>query len=402
MHAAALIHGIGSIGLFSSRAFLPAFFTAVVLRFGPNLPWVGDWGLLNSIEGDPTWFTSNWSLLILGLLSGLELLATKNADARALLDEVDKYLKTGMAALTSLGMISMLDARFVQQAIEQAGFFDYLTTFVVIPGVYIASSARSEVMQILTDADEDDDIGVQGLISWAEDIWSTFGILLLILFPIIMLIIIGLTTALILAARKYIEYCEEKSKIQCSQCKTMIYPCAIACPQCGTKVDAPKTIGFLGGSKKKPAGDIERHTYRLVEKKRCPVCASRFEERKVKQTCKACSYELMAEAKFAKQYMRHIRNRLPMVLGISTLFSLIPVVGLIPGVVYYRMALVAPFRRYLPFGKRLMLKWGIRILFFFLIMFQWIPLAGGAVVPIMALVNYTAYRGIYQNAITKN
>ncbi len=399
MHAAALIHGIGSIGLFSSRAFLPAFMTALLLRFGPHLPGLSETGLLDGIQGDPNWFTSNWSIIVLGLLSGLEVLATKNPDARALLDEVDKYLKTGMATLTSIGLISAIDAGFVQQVTEQAGLFDYLTTFLIIPGVYIAGTARTEVMNILTDADEDDDIGIQGLISWAEDIWSTFGILLLVLFPIFMIIVIGIVTGLILAARKYIEYREEKSKVPCRQCGELIYPSATACQNCRTRVDQPKSIGFLGGSKKKNAGDLAKHTWRLVEKKRCPVCATRFDERKVRQTCKACGHELMADPEFAKSYMRHIGNRLPVVLGVSALFSFIPIVGLIPGVIYYRMAIVAPFRRYLPFGKRLMLKWGIRILFFFLIMFQWIPVAGAAVVPIMATVNYTAYRAIYRNEL---
>ena len=59
------------------------------------------------------------------------------------------------------------------------------------------------------------------------------------------------------------------------------------------------------------------------------------------------------------------------------------------------MALVAPFRRYLPRGKALALKWGVRILFLVLVAIQWIPAVGGVVVPTMALVNYFAWRTVF-------
>ena len=62
-----LIQGLGSIGIFSSRAFLPAFATALLLRFGPQVPWLAHAGLLQHVRGVPTWFTSDTSLIILGL-----------------------------------------------------------------------------------------------------------------------------------------------------------------------------------------------------------------------------------------------------------------------------------------------------------------------------------------------
>jgi hypothetical protein len=53
------IHGVGSTGIFSSRAFLPAFATALLLRFGPQVPWLAHAGLLPHVRGVPTWFTSD-------------------------------------------------------------------------------------------------------------------------------------------------------------------------------------------------------------------------------------------------------------------------------------------------------------------------------------------------------
>src|SRR3954468_10502445 len=72
-----LIQGLGSIGIFSSRAFLPAFATALLLRFGPHVPWLAQAGLLRHVRGVPTWFTSDTTLTVLGVLSILELIAER-------------------------------------------------------------------------------------------------------------------------------------------------------------------------------------------------------------------------------------------------------------------------------------------------------------------------------------
>jgi len=49
MNPASLINGIGSIGLFSSRIFLPAFITALMLRFGPQVPVIEHLGLHGTV-----------------------------------------------------------------------------------------------------------------------------------------------------------------------------------------------------------------------------------------------------------------------------------------------------------------------------------------------------------------
>src|SRR4051812_37315547 len=64
-----LLHGLGSIGVFSSRAFLPAFVTSLILRFGPQVPWLARSGLLRHVRDVPTWFTSDTALIALGLLA---------------------------------------------------------------------------------------------------------------------------------------------------------------------------------------------------------------------------------------------------------------------------------------------------------------------------------------------
>ena len=63
-----VLQGVGSATFFASRAFLPAFVTGVLLRFGPSLPFVGDTELIQQLPGGaPHWFTSGWMLTLLGV-----------------------------------------------------------------------------------------------------------------------------------------------------------------------------------------------------------------------------------------------------------------------------------------------------------------------------------------------
>ena len=75
--------------------------------------------------------------------------------------------------------------------------------------------------------------------------------------------------------------------------------------------------------------------------------------------------------------------------------------GLIPGVLCYRLTVVAPFRRYVPLGQRFCMKWFIWAFFFVLIALQWIPVAGAVVIPLMALTSYTAYRVGFASGLTE-
>ena len=96
-----VLTGINSIGLFASRAFVSAFAVAAVLRWGPEIDWINNTGLLQSITDVPAWFTHNVTLVILGLLAGLEIAATKSADARALLAH---WCRAAVATLIGQGL----------------------------------------------------------------------------------------------------------------------------------------------------------------------------------------------------------------------------------------------------------------------------------------------------------
>ena len=396
MQIATLIYGSGSVGPFASRAFVPAFITALMMRFAPEyIAFVSD-EMTSVATGAPSWFTSDISLIIFGILAVLEVVATKSPDVRAVFREIDPYVKPIIAVITYMGVASTHDVGFIEQATQQAGMSDAFPALLVGVGTYWLGTLRGGLLGFFIDADEADDVGVQGLFSWAEDIWSSFGIVLLLVFPIVMLILLAIVAGILVVLNKRAQAREEQSKIDCTHCNEKIYGSAVNCPACNSPNPQPRALGFMGRSLDEPTLDTANHPYRLVEKKRCPVCATRFDYRNIHQSCAACGHELFKDPGFAKAYMTRSDTRFPFVLAISAAFSMIPVIGLIPGIIYYRITLIAPLRQYIPRTRTFLLRWGIRILFFFLIMFQWVPVAGALVVPTMALINYTVYRSTFR------
>jgi hypothetical protein len=394
MNTTALIHGIGSTGLFPSRIFLPAFLTAALLRFGDHIPVLAHYGVLGHIHGQPPWFTSNLSLVVLAFLSVVEILAQKNPEARTLLREFDAYLKAGLAALTSMGVITATDAQFIGVTAQQASLLNGLIPLFAAAATFKLSLVRRDVLGPLHDHLEGTHL--DHLISWAEDLWVAFGAFLLVLFPLLMVFLIGLSIALMFLARKRLEGIEEHARRPCAGCGKPIYPCAVICPSCRHRVAEPCDIGFLGQSRPLIPADPQYHPLRLFEKRRCPACATHLKPRVPHQKCPACGRSAPVDPAFTEAYLQHLDKRLPLTLTVSFLLSLIPIVGLLVGAVYYRMVLVMPFAQYLPMGRRFLLRWGIRLLFLILVLFQWVPLLGGFVVPLMAMISFAAYRSTYR------
>ena len=389
------LQALGSIGVFASRAFLPAFATALLLRFGPQLPWLAQSGLIPHIRDVPTCFTSDTALIVLGVLVALELVGQRFPEAAAILDEVHSYLKSGMAILTYMGVLNATDRAAAQQVIHQAGLIDYLPVLAVGAGVYLATQVRGAILGPLSEADEDDDLGLQGLIRWVEDLWAGLGSIALILFPLLTIAAFGLAALILVIVERRLESRGERSRVPCVHCGQPIHASALMCPNCRTPLKHPRDVGFLGEPKARPA-DLRTLPYQLVAVKRCPACATRLQGRAVKQVCGACGHRLMDDPDFALRYIGFIDRRVPRILVVCFLLGLIPMLGVIPGVIYYRLSIVAPFRRYIPPGHGLLLRWVVRLSVMILVAFQWVPVAGGLAVPAMAMINYMAYRSAYR------
>ncbi len=395
-----LLQGFGSIGLFASRAFLPAFVTALALRFGPEIPWIAEIGLLGHVRHVPTWFTHDVTLIVLGILAALELVAERVPEVRLALQDVQEYLKVGMAALTFLGVLGVSDAEFVRQVVpvavpDAAGLLDYLPLIFIAGGVYVAASARGAIVKGLTEADEGDELGLQGFLQKVEDWWAGLGPIALILLPLATIALLILTLIALALLQRRMEARQDAMKAPCPKCGALIFAGAPTCPACRAAIVQPRAVGLLGQALNRPA-DPASHPLSLVSVKRCPICATRFDRRAVQQDCKTCGHALMSDPRFAQEYIGFVDRRVPLVCALCFLMGLVPILGVIPGVITYRLAIVAPFRRYIPPGRAILLRWGVRLAIVILVAFQWIPVAGGFALPLMALINYGVYRGVYR------
>lgn len=399
-----VLHALTSSALFASRAFLPALATAVLLRFGHDIPWVSDTDFIRSLPQAPTWFTSDLALGVLALLAALEAAANRSADARALLDEVGGWAKPCLAVLTYLGLATTADAEFAQGVLREGSALGptplALGLGAVDGGVAAATFAlvrwlagvRASLTGLLADADEDDDAGVQGLLAWAEDLWAVGGTFFLVLYPLFMALVLAGTWGALWLWRRRAEKREEAAKAPCPKCATPVWAAAVCCPRCRAPQAAPRDIGWLGTATALPAPDPQRHPFVLASRKRCPACAARLKEREPHQQCPECGADPFADPDFEERYLGFVASRVPGTLAACAVLSLVPVLGLVPGVIWYRIQLVGPFRRYVPRVRSFFLRWMLRLLFLVLSVFQLVPGAGALAVPLMALINYLAWR----------
>jgi len=354
--------------------------------------------LLENVGDTPTWFTHWITLVVLGVLSAVELYATKDPDARQLLETVDRYLKVGVSVGTHLGVLTSTDVQAIPHLDAQGGLGVGFAGLVAL-GVWWAAGLRSSVLGALWEADDDDVLGLQKLIAWGEDLWVVVGLALLIVLPILMLAGVGAVLVCLWGIRRFMAAREESAKVACAGCAAPLYPTALVCAACDAAVAEPRRVGFFGGAREEPETNLEQHRLRLIECGRCPRCATRLPSGEPRPTCPGCSRALYAADAAAgatpAAYVAHVGGRVPHALAITAGFSLIPVVGFVPAVVYSRLTLVAPYRRYLPFGSRFCLRWVVRLCVLLLIPLQWVPLLGGAVVPLLAYASYRVHRAAY-------
>lgn len=370
------------------------------MKYGTEIPLLNQLDFIQVTGQEPTWFTNDMTLLILFLLSLAEIAGDKIPEVKQGMNQVFVHAKPVIASLSTLGVLNASDAAFVSETM-QAGLFDIINALIVGGGVFMSSQARESMMSVLVEADEDDELGIQGVISWLDDFWATFGTFILFVFPFL----IALTSiAIILFFRRMAKRAqrrEEQSKISCSSCETKMFKSALECPSCNTENSSPHSINWMGNSTEEVCISREQQKAELMLSRRCPVCASRLEKRSTKQICPECNHATFENGEDAQLFLDKMSGRLPGVLVVSFLFGLIPVVGLIVGIILFRIKLVAPFRRYIPLHKSFFIKWGIRIFFLILMLLQLVPVLGAFAMPVLAIVSYNSYKRSFCKSLRK-
>lgn len=392
MTITSLLYSVGSVPMFASRPFLAALLTSLLCRFGDRLPLVNE-QLGAALAKAPAWYTSNIALGVMAVLAALELASAKSPEIRAALDEVDGFVKAGVAMVVSSALLDK-DSIAILKTVDHSSLIGLhsLWTLLVGSAVYVLSALRKAVVGFLFEIDDHDDLGVATLISRIETTWTAAALLFLVVFPIVALLLSGLTALALWWLRRRAERAEEAAKIPCSRCAAKIHPSAVACQACGQEQAAPRAVGVFGQPKAQPAANRELHRFELIARKRCPVCATRLKQRAVRQSCPGCQRVTMSNQQEFESYLSALGQRLPKTLLICLLLGAIPVVGVIPGVAYYRLTVIAGLRGYIPPLRGCFAKWIVRVVNWGMIALQPIPGLGALVLPLMCLTNYWIYR----------
>jgi len=385
MSATALMFAIGSIGLFSARAFLPAFLVSLLLRFGPGIPAIASWRLFSASDGVPSWFTHDATLIALGILAVAEIAATKIPELERALHAFEPYVKTSMAVLTSAGVLETGDAAFVDQALA-AGVGSVAVALPAGAGTFAVSSARIGVLRALAAIDEDDVLRVRRLWSWMEDFGVLAGALLLLALPLLVMLLVLLGILVLFLARMALRRWDEARKVPCATCKTPLYRGALECPQCRTATAVPMGVSLRA----RTVVDRSSHRLDLLERRRCPRCASHHRGA-LAEPCSGCEIEPFFAAD-TERYLARIDERVVPVLLACFVFGLVPFFGGALGILLYRARLIAPLRIWVPARRSILLRITLSAAQFCLLALHWIPLLGALSIPAMAWLAFRFYR----------
>lgn len=364
-----------------------------------------------SESGESLLIASPPVLIVLFLLAAAEWGLDLNIDTREVQRTYSRYISPAVAMAVTAGYIDaeshfILNDTLASTApmLAQAsatGFFDtlvgWVAGFLVAGATWFIAVLRAGVLTTLSEFDEDDNIGLQSLISWSENLFVVVGIIVFIIMPLVSLALAGATVLTLLGIQRYLEHREKKSKIACDHCSSMILPSAVACYACGQTNPQPRAVGVFGQATSKLAPDIDEHRLRLTGRKRCYVCATRLKEKGIRQECPDCHTPTFTDTQHLDRYLSALQKRLPKTLAVSTALSAVPLVGMVPGIIYYRLSLITSMSGYIPRSTGCFTRWGVRMINLTLLAFQWVPVFGAAVLPTMCLVNYFVYQSVLRN-----
>lgn len=379
MNATLLLQTLAPMPLFASRPFLAAFGVAMGLRL--------DWLPLDH----PTWFVHDVTLWVLAGLALADVAARHSTQFRSFVEEVDGWLKGGVAAVVYLGIADPASAALLETVVAAGLGTAFGLAPVVGAVVWGLALLRRGTLRILEEIDEDDDLGLQGLIAWAEDLGVAGGLLLAILLPLVALALFALTVLALWLLRLFLRRMEERAKVPCAHCGEPVHPAAVACASCGGANASVCAAGLFGRPTRRPAPAPEAHRLSLLAWRRCPRCATPLPKRCLRQACPACGRVVFHDRAEMDAYLAAVRGRLPKVMGVCFVAGFVPLLGLVVGVVYYRLSVVAGLRRYVPRGVGCFTRWGVRVVNLVLIALQPVPILGAFTLPLMAWTNHAVW-----------
>ena len=261
-------------------------------------------------------------------------------------------------------------------------------------GSWAIGAVRSALGRLLAEIDAEDVLGLRGLLNGMDLLTGLAGIVLYWYLPLVGLVRALVTLGGLQLARLWLERREDQQLRPCVHCSAPVHRSAPACARCRTAQPQVQRIGWFGLAQRQPVGDAAEHHLDLISRRRCPTCAGRLSERGLSQRCRACGTVTFADAAALRGYLQRIDRRVPLIVVGCLLCGLIPLIGLVPGLILYRLSLVAAVSGYIGAGTGCLTRWGVRLLNALLIMLQPLPVIGAVTLPLLCVSNYLIYRTV--------
>lgn len=385
MSLAVLLHALGTIPLFASRAFLPAFLTSLLFRF-PNLLSFSD------LDTPPAelFITKTPVIIVLGILAVLEILADKSTDIKTLWLQAEPFLKPIIYSIMLLGVVDN-DSEAIMKGIYQAGFGEYVMIFFTAGAVYGLTILRTRIQEWLLEIDGDGDLFLNFIFSSIEDTFVFFGFFFLLFSGITAIIFFGISVGILYLWQRKIKLNEEKQKITCLSCQQKNPPFALECSNCHNPQKEIYKIGFLGQKKEDQINNDtkarKKQTLHLLTQERCGYCAAKTN----KKTCPSCRKEhILSSSENRKAYMMLVQKRYALWLPISFGLGFIPFLGITIAVLGANLYVFAPLKRQIPTVKAVGVQILTKLLIFCVIFFG--SIAGFILAPLYCSIRFVVWR----------
>jgi hypothetical protein len=431
-----LARSLASMTMFALRPFLAAFALAAAARVGAEAaaattlpawlpgPLVQAAAVLNIAPA--SLLISDAVLLLLAVLALFELIALENDELQPYYEQTSAAARALTAFLVTFGLVDQQMTLVLRTLVLQgpaeplvavvsaggglrqalqldwlpwlASGLTFLLAAVTAGGSWAIGALRSALTRLLSEFDSEDGLGLRGLLNRLDLLIGLFSMVLFWLLPVLGLLLALAVFGGLALLRLVIERRSAAGNVPCVQCRRPLPATAPFCAGCGSAQPAARQVGLFGFPLAKPMRDLAAQQFALISVRRCPHCAARLPQRTISQACPACATRTFADAGAVQRYLTRLDRRLPWVVVGCLVAGLIPLFGLVPGLILYRVGLIAGVSGYIDNGSGCLVRTAVNLLNALLIMLQPLPVIGAVTLPLLCLTNYAVYRGMLLRA----
>jgi len=238
-------------------------------------------------------------------------------------------------------------------------------------------------------------IGPESLMHQSDHSWSEYLVAYSLLYPGVVIILallggLGLGAFFIFCRRR-----EYSHRIFCSKCGSMMYPCGLHCPECGTSNPSPRALNWIGYSRLRtvvPPSGWKRHEEVLRSYRRCFYCGQPLREPSLDQRCPACGKAVLQGEQSVGRYDAYIGRRRGWTFAAVVVLGVVPILGPLLASSLYRRTLINPYSLYMTVYRESFL---MVVLFLCRHLFRLLPFIGIIGMPVLCVTEYHLYRRMF-------